>query len=243
MASGSNDTTVLVWDVAGVKREPKTSVAELQPKEIEVLWADLVGGDARKAFSSVLTLAASKRTSAFLGERLKPAAPVDPKLLDALIADLDSAKFPVRKKATDELEKLGDLAMPALQKVVNSQPTLEARMRVEPLIEKLTTGVLGDEQVRLVRRRSARTARRRGCPATIDHPGRGCPGHVEHAGSSRGTQSLEQALRRDISGPPRKSSGRRPRAGRRRLRNHCPRRRELPGRHCRDSLRVSPAWR
>jgi hypothetical protein len=42
----------------------------------------------------------------------------------------------VRDKATVELEKLGEAALHAMQKSLDSQPALETRRRLEQLIEK-----------------------------------------------------------------------------------------------------------
>ena len=152
LASGSSDTTVLVWDITKLKREPKTPAVALQSKELDALWSDLSGDDAAKASRSIQALAvAGNQTVTFLRERLKPAAPVDEKKLAQWILDLSSSNFATRTKATHELEKLSDLAVPALKKVLASQAPLETIRRVEPLLEKLTTGDLTAEQLRTVR--------------------------------------------------------------------------------------------
>lgn len=152
IASGSTDTTILVWDVSLLSRAPKAEVVELKAKEVETLWADLIGDDAIKAGQSILKLAsAPKQTTPFLSTQLKSAVPVDVKKIDQWVADLDSANFPKRTKASAELEKLGELAIPALKKILAGQPSPETRRRVEPLLEKLTTGTLSAEQLRLVR--------------------------------------------------------------------------------------------
>jgi WD40 repeat protein len=151
LASASADTTLLVWDVTRLKREPRAA-AELDAKEIETLWADLAGSDAIKAGKSIQALAsAPKQSTPFLGGQLKPAAPIDVKKLTQWVADLNSGNFKARNVATNELEKLGELAIPALKKVLAGQPTLETQRRVESLLEKLTTRFLSPEQVRLVR--------------------------------------------------------------------------------------------
>jgi roadblock/LC7 domain-containing protein len=152
VASASRDTTALVWDVAGLKREPAANRIELTAKERDALWNELSGDDAGKAFQSSLRLAAApKDTVAFLSDRLQPATPVDPAKLDKLVADLGSDNFQTRTKATVELEALRDLAVPALQKVLASSPPLETKRRIEPILDKITTGVLTSDQVRLVR--------------------------------------------------------------------------------------------
>jgi WD40 repeat protein len=152
IASGSADTTILVWDMARLNREPKGPAVELQAKELDTLWSDLIGDDADKAFSSIRRLAsAPKQTTPFLAEHVKPAAPPDVKKIGKWIADLDSDNFKKRASAAEELEKLGELAVPALEKVLVSQSSVEMIRRAQAILEKLTTGTLTAEQVRIVR--------------------------------------------------------------------------------------------
>src|SRR5262249_11571251 len=77
--------------------------------------------------------------------------PVDPQKVERWIADLESEKYAVRQEAAANLAKAGEQVVPALQKILSSQPTIETRKRVEELLDKLTDGVLSTEQLRLVR--------------------------------------------------------------------------------------------
>jgi WD40 repeat protein len=152
LASGSSDTTVLLWDAASLKRESLPATTEFAAKEVSDLWNDLVDDDAGKAFRSIRKLAtAPQQVVSFLRDHVKPAVPVDPKKLDRLLSDLDSEDFEVRTNASAELEKLGELAVPALQKGQTGQITLETRRRIEHLLGRLIGGALTAEQVRLVR--------------------------------------------------------------------------------------------
>ena len=72
-------------------------------------------------------------------------------LIARLIADLDSDDFDQRSTAADELEKLRDLAVPALQKALTGDAAVESRRRMELLLTRLTGGILTAEQIRLVR--------------------------------------------------------------------------------------------
>jgi hypothetical protein len=56
------------------------------------------------------------------------------------IADLASSDFQKRAKAFDELEKLGELAEPALNKLLESKPAVETHRRAEMLLRKLASG-------------------------------------------------------------------------------------------------------
>ena len=54
-----------------------------------------------------------------------------------LVADLDSKRFSVRQKATEELEKLGELAEADLCHALNRKPSLEMTRRLEGLLARL----------------------------------------------------------------------------------------------------------
>jgi WD40 repeat protein len=152
LVTGSGDATMLLWDVASVQREPGPAMSDLQAKELAGLWSDLLHEDAEKAFGSMRKLAtASKQAVPFLRDRVKAAVPVDPKILRRLIADLDSENFDVRSAAVAGLEKLGELAVPALEKARVGEVALEARRRIENLLGRLLDSPLTVEQIRVVR--------------------------------------------------------------------------------------------
>jgi hypothetical protein len=53
--------------------------------------------------------------------------------LEQFLADLDSDRFAVRQRAGEELEKFGELAGPAFEKVLAGRPSAEVRRQVEKL--------------------------------------------------------------------------------------------------------------
>jgi len=53
-----------------------------------------------------------------------------------LIADLDSAEFPVREAATQALEKIGPWAVPFIEKALKTDPSLETRQRLERILKR-----------------------------------------------------------------------------------------------------------
>jgi WD40 repeat protein len=152
LITGSSDTTLLVWDVGTLKPVPAAAVAELKGGDLESCWGKLLIGDGEKAYDAILKLAGSPRLAVpYLAERIRPATPADPSKLKKLIVDLDSDDFTERANAAEELEKLGELALPALQKALTGKPTIEFRRRAEPMVTRLIGGVLNGEQVRMVR--------------------------------------------------------------------------------------------
>ena len=105
-------------------------------KDLELLWADLAGEDARTAHAAVWTLAATPEAVPFLKDRLQPAREVPPERMRQLLTDLDSATFAIREAASKELERLGDRAKPALRKALQENPSAEVRKRVETLLAR-----------------------------------------------------------------------------------------------------------
>src|SRR5262249_32663214 len=87
----------------------------------------------------------------FLRERLRPVTSPDPKRLAQLLADLDSAEFAVREKATKQLEQLGELAVPAVKQALTGKPPLEARRRLGQLVETGERWMPASQPLRLLR--------------------------------------------------------------------------------------------
>jgi hypothetical protein len=137
LASGSADTTVLLWDVTGQPAAGRPG--PLSPKELQGLWDALAGPDGGKAFDAIGLLSASAEQSVpMLKERLKPApVTVDRQQIVRLVTELDGDQFETRRKATEELRRLGERAEPGLRKALEGKLSLEARKRVEELLAGL----------------------------------------------------------------------------------------------------------
>jgi WD40 repeat protein len=152
LLSGSTDTTLLVWDVTRLKREPRPQIAKLDAKDLDTLWTELIGSDAVKAGESIKKLIAAANVAvAHLNAHVEPAVGTDGARVDQWIRDLDSTNFKKRAAAAKELDKLGELAIPALQKALAERPSLEIRRRLEPMLDNLTGSILTPEQIRVVR--------------------------------------------------------------------------------------------
>ncbi len=152
--TGSEDTTVLLWDLAGALKDLPRPPA-LGAGDLKRLWSDLAHEEAKRSFRAVARLATAPRPAMqLLQAELRPVPPPDAakaKEIARLITQLGSAKFNDREKATAELEKLGGTAEPALRKVLEGDGPAEVRRRVQLLLEKLGGTLLTADQLRTLR--------------------------------------------------------------------------------------------
>jgi RNA polymerase sigma factor (sigma-70 family) len=154
LISGSADTTALVWDLTGKQAAKENGAKALSPKELQAAWDDLTSSDAAHAYTSILRLAtAPTQVSALIRQHIKPVRTVDEKYLARLIADLDSDRFVVREKATQELESVCEAAVDACLKALAANPSAESRRRLEGLLskQKQEKGRPGPERLREIR--------------------------------------------------------------------------------------------
>jgi hypothetical protein len=119
---------------------------------LEELWANLAGADAVRAHDALWSLV-HRPTEAlpFLRTQLRPVPLLDGEHVQRCIADLDSDQFDVRRRAREELKRLGELAGPALRATLRNKPSLEVRRTIEPLLERVEQEVYSDELLRTVR--------------------------------------------------------------------------------------------
>ena len=151
LASSSADRTALIWGIGDkikVAPVPAAPADKLTNTELGERWDELMGTDAVKARAAVIALAqAPSQAVPLLGERLRPVS-LDPKHIPELVADLDSNRFAVRQKAAADLEKLREVAEPALREALAKKPSLELQRRIEQLLDKLTGPRLSGEGLR-----------------------------------------------------------------------------------------------
>jgi WD40 repeat protein len=152
LASGSWDTTALVWNVSDQVEGMVEPPAALGAERLASLWNDLASDDAAKAFRAIQDLIAAPQQSVpFLARRVKPQPAVSDERLTQLIAELDNERFEAREVAAVELAKLEKLAEPLLRKTLANNPSLEARRRIESLLSKLREPVTFAETLRSMR--------------------------------------------------------------------------------------------
>jgi WD40 repeat protein len=149
LASGSEDSTALVWDFACRSPEARTPKAPLPDGALAELWAKLAGDDAVAAYQAIGMLAAHpKQAVPFFKARLPLGQPTQ---IGTLIANLDSDTFAVREQASAELARLGQLAGPALRKVLARRPSPEVQQRVDALVQGLEEKTWPPETMRSLR--------------------------------------------------------------------------------------------
>jgi len=139
LASGSLDTTVLLWDLTGHQaKQGQITPVQLTERELDGLWNALKSDDTPKAYRAIWKLAlAPKDALPFLSKHLRQAAGADAERIKQLIRDLADDRYEVREKATRELAGYQQLAGPALRQAVQKPSDLEHRRRIERLLEQL----------------------------------------------------------------------------------------------------------
>jgi WD40 repeat protein len=155
LAAAGFDTTVLVWDLTSlhednVARRPLTLSAD----QLETLWADLADTDAAKAFRAANLLVRSSSSLGFLEKKLKQdalARQTPRKEILRWIANLDDDAFTVREEASGQLDRLGDKAETMLRQALTGKLSLEARRRVERLLEKHQKAAPASDNLRAIR--------------------------------------------------------------------------------------------
>ena len=119
--------------LAAAKERPRVPAAD-------ELWTDLASDDAGRAYRAMCGLwSAPPQALALFQKELKPMPVVEDKEIARLLDNLEDDDFKAREQATAELEKLGEQAVPALKKALAGKPSLEARKRMEHLLEHVTT--------------------------------------------------------------------------------------------------------
>ncbi|HYT93435.1 MAG TPA: WD40 repeat domain-containing protein, partial [Gemmataceae bacterium] len=152
LISAGGDTTALVWDLTGLRRGQRLPALRLTPGEVEALWNDLQGDDAARAWRAIWKLAAAPADSLpALRKHLRPVPLPDAGKLARWIEELGSAKFAVRQRASQEFEKLGEVATPALRKALAGQVPEETRRRIEQLLARVENPAGGPGVLRMLR--------------------------------------------------------------------------------------------
>src|SRR5262249_2631687 len=126
LASGSCDTTVLVWDV------PRSGLGGKAPdgQALAGLWEDLGADDPKVVYAAVCRGAgAGDPAVASLKLDLKPAVVVDAEKVAGWVGQLDADEFARREKASQALADLGPAAEAVLRETLAKARSPEIRRR------------------------------------------------------------------------------------------------------------------
>jgi hypothetical protein len=108
---------------------------------LEEHWTNLGSADLSRVSRSLYEIvAAAKQSVPLLKGRLRASSPPSAEQEKAIakrITELDSDEFETRMKAMGELEKLSEMALPALRKAQKEPSSLEAGRRLDWLVSRI----------------------------------------------------------------------------------------------------------
>jgi hypothetical protein len=149
--SGGTDTTVLTWDLTRLINPRPARAGSLPAEALDALWTDLASNDGPRAFEAMWKLAACPdQAVALIRQRVRPVTAPEPKRLVSLITELESGRLDQRRAAEAELQRLGQLAEPALRAALAESPPLSLRQRLDRLLA-LCAKTPGAERLRQLR--------------------------------------------------------------------------------------------
>jgi len=156
LAGGAAESLLTIRAKAIQTRLGKASAPAVLALPSAELWTALADEDPRAAYLAMRLLWASPdRALPFLRERMRAVATREaldePARIARLIAELDSDDFAVREKASKMLPAVGKLAEPALRKALASQPSPEARVRIERVLRDIDKGAVSPDHLRASR--------------------------------------------------------------------------------------------
>jgi hypothetical protein len=143
---------IFVWDLTGRQQGGVLDALPHTPGDLGELWRDLQGSDGGKAYRALWNLAASPRpTVRYIEEKIKTLPALSRKQVRSLVGDLDNEQFVKRQKSMAELTTLGRWPAAELQAVLDKNPSLELRQRVETLLSKIREQPFSKEQILALR--------------------------------------------------------------------------------------------
>jgi WD40 repeat protein len=139
LASGHNDTTILIWDIHRPLGGKHALKKNLTAKELTTCWDALTSADdgAKVDLAIWNLVAAADDAVPFLKKKLSPVPPVPEAKIKQWIAHLDSNNFLSRQKALQELAKFKDLAIPYVEAAQQAKDvSFEQHLRLQELLTK-----------------------------------------------------------------------------------------------------------
>ena len=136
LASSTLDGGVVVWDVEALANPPAGGRVAVRALDLEESWQDLGSRDVHRVHEAFWSLIESgDRAVAYLGDRLMRDRVDVPDEVQRLVVDLDSDDYEARETASSRLKELGADAESSLVAGLADAPSVEARHRIEALLE------------------------------------------------------------------------------------------------------------
>jgi hypothetical protein len=136
--SSDSDPSVMIWDLSRAFRGERDPSPPRNIKEAEVLWERLNGLDPTAAKPAIHALTRAPEHTLALLDRLWPAPrTATAKQVEEWIDQLDSSNFRTRENASQELQSVGPTVLPALRSALKEPKSLEQRLRIQRLVERL----------------------------------------------------------------------------------------------------------
>lgn len=140
LAIGTGDTSVLIYDVADLKR------AIEKPNAPDALWDMLTGDSAKRAWDAIRELSARPDVAMpLLIEKIKPIVAADKPAKEQVakwIEQLDAPAFADRESASKSLATHGKHYEADLRAAIETTASLEVKERLEKIVEKIMKPVL-----------------------------------------------------------------------------------------------------
>ena len=126
LLSGSQDTTVLAWDL----RPPR-----LKTGSLDAAWTDLARLDSGESYKAEGRFAgAGADAIKYFAEHIKPTEPPDALRIHRWLTDLDHKRYVVREAASRNLSDLGRHARPYLEEVAKTSSSPEVIDRARKIL-------------------------------------------------------------------------------------------------------------
>jgi len=137
LASGLDDGTTLLWDVAPACAAVRQNGSRLTAAVLNEMWKTLADTDPAQAYAAMGKLAAtSEQAIALLGQRLQPVPESQQQQIDVLMQQLDSPKYAERESAMRRLASLREAFEDALWQALVADPPLEVYQRLQTILAR-----------------------------------------------------------------------------------------------------------
>jgi WD40 repeat protein len=141
LASGSSDSTALIWDVKRAFKLPKPETARKDESALTGHLRELEGADNLAAYRAIWALAGTgDQAVKLLGGHIRPIGKSDAKTIAGLIAKLEDDNAEVRRRSQAELEGMRHAAEKAVREALRKAVDPDLKLRLHLVLSGLASG-------------------------------------------------------------------------------------------------------